>query len=125
MKSFEILALQKAVSKKEYDEASSETAPGTYRVRFVVEVDGVVKKGEDYGQDVVQAAKPWLLFATAMNHLNGVTVESIVREALEGKVEDEELKAKVEDAMVAIKGRTRQIVRGKVTTKVRARKIEE
>ena len=45
-------------------------------------VNGTTRCGDDYDQPIVAKADPWLLLAAALSHLNGVTVESLTREAL-------------------------------------------
>lgn len=113
----EVVALAKAVKDAAAKEAGAGVTAGEYPVDFVVRVSGSLKKGEDYDQEIVAKADPWLLLAAALSHLNGVTVDSIVREALtadESLVEG--LKAKAADAIRAVKGPTKTRCAGKITT---------
>jgi hypothetical protein len=72
--------------------------PGTYQVEETVTltITGQVKVGENYEQRVVAKADPWKLLLVAMSKLNDVTMESLVRESLNGTLETDavELEAK-------------------------------
>lgn len=92
-------------------------APGEYSGEAVVHVSYSLKVGEDYEQRIVQKACPFELLALALNKLNGVTVESLVAEALAGGVDTDDLKARVTDAVSKIKGTTVTTCKGKVTGK--------
>lgn len=112
----EILALSKLTSSKANRE---EIAPGAYAGSVTVTVDYSLKVGEDYEQRIVGKADPWLLFATAMSKLNGVTVESIVREALSGELDAKAVKASASEAMASVKAPTVTACKGKVTGKAK------
>ena len=86
--------------------------------RVVLDVAGLVRVGEDFEQRVVAKADPWLLLGVALSHLNGVTVESIVAEALAAEMSGKDIKAKADAAVAAVKAPTVTRCRGKVTTKV-------
>jgi hypothetical protein len=47
-----------------------------------VRVTASVTVGEDYTQKIVAKADPWLLLSVALSHLNGKTIDSIVKEAV-------------------------------------------
>ena len=49
---------------------------------LTIAVSGRVIVGADYQQRIVLKADPFAILAAALSHLNGVTVASIVREAL-------------------------------------------
>ena len=113
----ERVALAKVV--KDAKEAGAEIVAGDYPVDFVVRVSGSLKKGEDYDQEIVEKAEPWLLLAVALSHLNGVTVDSIVKEALTADAAlVDGLKAKAAEAIAAVKGPTKTRCGGKITTKL-------
>lgn len=96
-------------------EAAADPKPGKHNVDFLVHVKGEFTKGEDVEKVVAQAAKPWLLLAVALSKLNGVTVESIVKEAVALPDElEKEIKAKAETAMATIKAPTRKVTKGAV-----------
>jgi len=80
-------------------------------------VTGEVKVGSDYEQRVVAKADPWLLLGVALSHLNGVTVESIVAEALNAELGTEDIKARADAAVAAVKATTVTACKGKVTHK--------
>lgn len=88
------------------------------KVNFVLSGQFVAKKGEDFEQ-VVSFAVPYdKLLAVALSKLNGVTIDSIVKEALEmedGSKDFKDIKAKAGQALREIKGKSTQKMSGKVT----------
>lgn len=81
-------------------------------------VSGLVTVGEDYDQRIVLKADPWTLLQAALSHLNGVTVESLVREALTADPKMlKSIKESAQEAMEAINAPTMTACKGKVTTK--------
>lgn len=93
--------------------------PGEHFVDFMVRITGTIKKGEDYEQVIAQSAAPWKLLAAALNMLNQVSIDKIVREAEEIAGEDEKaLKTKVSEALEKIKGPTTKWCHGKTTAKL-------
>lgn len=83
-----------------------------------ITVSGKVTVGEDYSQRIVLKADPFLLLQVALSHLNGVTIESIVREALSADVSlTKGLKKQAEQAWEAINAPTVTECKGKVTHK--------
>ena len=111
----EILAL----SKLSAGGARAEVAPGSYAGSVTVTVDYNLNVGEDYEQRIVGKAQPWDLLAIALSKLNGVTVESIVREALGADVDATEIKAQAQAAMASVKAPTLTACKGKVTGKAK------
>ena len=84
--------------------------------QVVLTLDGDVTVGEDYSQRIVLKADPFLLLAVALSHTNGVTIESIAREALEGDPKlAKSVKKQATDAWAAIKAPTVTDCKGKVT----------
>jgi hypothetical protein len=93
--------------------------PGEHGVDFLLRVSGTVKVGEDHEQRIVAKADPWTLLAAALSHLNGVTVDSLTREALEADPElVKSIKAQAKDSIEACKEATMTPCKGKVTTKL-------
>jgi hypothetical protein len=86
--------------------------------RVTIDVAGLVRVGADFDQRIVAKADPWLLLGVALSHLNGVTVESIVEEALNTELSGKDIKAKADAAIAAVKAPTVTACKGKVTTKV-------
>jgi hypothetical protein len=78
----EVKALASLVSSDSASEASAALAVGSHPVDFTVRIAGSLDRRGDCNQRYVARAEPWLLLAVALSKLNGVTVESIVREAL-------------------------------------------
>jgi hypothetical protein len=88
------------------------------KVDFTLSGQFVAKKGEDFVQ-VVSFAVPYdKLLAVALSKLNDVTVDSIVKEALEmkdGSKDFKVIKAKAAQALREIKGESTKRMSGKVT----------
>jgi len=115
----QLVALGKAVKDAQLKKASGALTVGTHEVDFTVHVTGSLKRGEDFEQNVVAKADPWLLLGAALSKLNGVTVDSLVREALTADPAlVKSLKAKAATAINAVKAPTLTVCNGKVTTKV-------
>ena len=111
------IALNKAVSASVARKASAELTPGDHNVDCLVHITGSLKRGEDYEQEIVAKADPWTLVAAALSHLNGVTVDSLVREALTADPAlVKSLKAEAAVAVKAVKAPTLTACNGKVTT---------
>jgi len=127
----EIVALSKASPKANKVEPSTKLPVGTHEVDFLVHIFGTITKGEDYDSAVYQAVPFDLLFALAMSHLNGVTTESIVREALSildqnGDTQRnaiKEIKASVDAAVKKLVKATTKNCSGKTTAKLSVEKL--
>jgi hypothetical protein len=112
----EMKALYALVSEDAAKAASASLAVGNHPVDFTIHVSGGLKKGPDYESRKVATANPWLLLLVALSHLNGVTVESITKEALTmDPALVENLKADAKDAIEKIKAPTMKPENGKVT----------
>ena len=96
----------------------AETSAGRKNVdtRVTLDVVGEVRIGTDYTSEIVLKADPFLLLAVALSHTNGITMESIVKEAL---TDDPELAKSIKDKAAAawakIKAPTKTRCKGKVT----------
>ena len=119
----ELIALSKVVTAGDAKTASASLSEGEYIVDFAVRVVGSIKRGANYESKIVAKADPWLLLAVALSHLNGVTVESIVRESLTADPAlAESLKVKAAEAIATMKEQTKTPCNGKVTVKLLAEK---
>jgi hypothetical protein len=121
MENLQTLALSKVVKAAAEKEASAAMMVGEHMVDFTVRVQGSIKKGEAYEANITQKAEPWKLLALALTKLNGVTIDAIVREAEASVLEDDKIDGIKEQAQVAIdriKGTTKGMCSGKVTTKL-------
>ena len=121
MESLQTLALAKVIKEKAEKEASAAMMVGEHMIDFTVRVQGSIKKGEAYEANIAQKAEPWKLLALALSKLNGMTIDAIVREAELAVLEDEKIEGIKDAAQVAInqiKGMTKGICSGKVTTKL-------
>ena len=114
-----VVAVGKLVSDKESSEASATLTAGKHEVDVTIRVHGTLTRGENYTQPIVEKANPWLILAVALSHLNGVTVASIVKEALTADpAMVDSLKVQAADAIAAIKGPTDTPCNGKTTGKL-------
>ncbi len=121
MNAIETLAIEKLVGEKAVKEARTQTTPGMYFADFWVHVTGGMEVGDDYIRRVPQKAKPWDLLAVALSHMNGTTVESIVREALTADPKMvKAIKSKAEAAVVALKGTTETTCSGRIKADLKA-----
>ena len=119
LKPAEIKALAALVSEGVAKKASAELVIGENPVDFTVRVSGKLNRGADYDAKIVEKAEPWLLLVVALSHLNGVTVESIVKEALTADPKlVENLKAEAKKAIETVKGPTNTTCNGKVTVEL-------
>jgi hypothetical protein len=119
LEALEVVALGKAVKDAAYKLASAGLVAGEYPVDFKVHVSGKIMKGEDYDQPIVAKCDFALLFAVALSKLNGVTVESIVRDSLTANpAMVDGLKAQAAEAIEKIKETTITRCNGKVTAKL-------
>jgi hypothetical protein len=112
-------AIQKAViarivKDEEKKEASKDIKPGAYKGEFMARVSYAFKRGEDFEKTIPAAAKPWKLLALALSKLNGVTVDSLVREAEAGTVEDNDIEKRANEAIAAIVADTKTKCNGQV-----------
>ncbi len=120
------LALAKALTEATAKKAREQIAPGSYTVTFRADVSVQMNVGQDYDQEIVAKADPWKLLAAALSHLNGVTVASLVREALsDDDALTESIKADVEAAMAEITAKTKTTCKGKVTVPRRIVEVVE
>ena len=112
--------LPSGVAKK----ASESLMKGDHDVDFTIRIKGYLRKGEDFPEREVAAAKPWLLLAVAFSHLNGVTVESITKEALTADPAlVDSIKAQAAKAIEALKAPTEKVRPGVVTCELSVEKL--
>jgi Glu-tRNA(Gln) amidotransferase subunit E-like FAD-binding protein len=118
LKSIQAVALAKAVKDEDKKAASGELGAGKYEGEFLAKVSYKLNKGEDYDQRITAKADPWTLLAVALSKLNGVTVDALVKEAVNGDIDLTEIKARADAAMAEVKGPTMTRCNGKVSGKV-------
>ena len=112
----EMLAVVKVIKEATEKAARKELQPGDYSIDLSVRIAGSIKVGEAYEQRIVAKADPWLLLAVALSKLNGITVESIAREALACSLDPIAIKDRAGVAIAALKDPTLTQCLGKVTT---------
>lgn len=95
-------------------------------VQWTLVGSAIVRKGSDH-EAIVNAAVPYdKLLAVALSKLNGVTVEAIVREALEAEVlSTDEVKAQAEEAIKRFKAQAVKTVAGRTTIKSQTLEVAE
>ena len=117
MNAVQTLAIAKLVGDQAEKDARKNVCPGNHAADFWLHVSGDIDVGEDYNRKVPQKAKPWDLLAVALSHLNGMTIDSITREALSAATElVESVKQKAEAAIQSIKGTTETVCSGRIKT---------
>ena len=125
MTAIQTVAIDKLVAEKAAKEARKQVGPGTYTTDFWLHIAGGMEIGEDYIRKIPQRARPWNLLAVALSHLNGVTVQSLVREAMAADAEQvKDIKARAESAVVSIKGMTESICSGRIKADLKAEVVE-
>ncbi len=88
---------------------------------ITLHLTGTVRTGADYEQEIVAKADPWTLLAAALSHLNGVTVDSLTREAVTADPKlIASIKKQAKASIAAVKGTTLTECRGKVTLPAKA-----
>jgi hypothetical protein len=86
-------------------------------VSFLIQGQAILKKGENYEQ-VCNFAIPWdKITLLLLSKLNGVTVQSVLKEVLNSEVDTTEIKLQATEAMKEIKGNSVRKYSGKVTVK--------
>lgn len=86
-----------------------------HKIDFVFQGEIVVKKGNDFSQ-VHSFSVPYdKIVAILLSKLNGVTMDSVVREALETEIDTKDIKSQANVALAKIKGRGQRAMNGKVT----------
>lgn len=114
MDAADLLAVSKFTKAKA---VRDDVEPGDYEIDVLVRLHGSIRVGEDHEAEVT-AEIPWQRVAAVLfDKLNGVTIESVLSEAL-GDVDLDGIKAEAVAAMRALKGSTLQTVKGKVTQKL-------
>lgn len=112
-----IVAIAKAISPENMKAASAKLSVGEHKIDSTLRIRGAIRKGEDYPQVVHMACDQWGMLAVALSKLNGVTMEAIVREAMD--MTEEKIAEVKEQAKVLIEKYKRQIgtetCSGKVT----------
>lgn len=97
---------------------------GEYELDFTVRIRGEVAVGEDV-EAVVAASVPWQrIAALLLDKVNGVTLESVLAEALKGDVDEESVGSRAAEAMAALKAPTKKTRKGAVRAKLVAEVVE-
>lgn len=113
--------------KGDADAFRAAVAPGQYAIDATVRIRGVMTVGEDT-ERCVAAAVPWQkLCGILLGKLNGVTLKSILEEALQGNgavdALAKETDARAKEAVALLLGRTKQSVRGSVSVRCEVEEV--
>jgi hypothetical protein len=107
---------QVALTKFKADKgARGDALPGSYEGTLDLRVKYAVNVGEDY-VGTHAASVPWQrMCAVLLSKVNDATIASVLREALEGDVDESEIKTEAQLAINLILGTTEKEFKGKVT----------
>ena len=110
-----LTAIYKTIRKEDASEVSSKIPTGENKIDFLVRITGTLKKGPDFNQRVVAKAQPWDLISVLMSKLNGVTLESVIKESLAVDPDKvTEIKEEAKEAMNKLKTPTLTKMNGRV-----------
>jgi hypothetical protein len=113
-----------ALSKYEDKKARGKVKAGEYDIDALVRIVGSMVVREDYTQSI-SAAVPWQKLACVLfSKLNGVTLESVLREALDADLDTEAMTNAAKVAVAKIVERTTQPCKGRVELKVEAQLVD-
>jgi len=120
----EVKAIAQLISDDAAAKASSAIPAGEHAIDMTLKVTGVLTKGDDYSQEIVEKADPWTLLSVALSHLNGITIESITREAMTADpAMVDSIKVAAKKAVETVKGPTMTPCNGKVRVKLTAVRV--
>ena len=121
-----VLAIAKGLSTEDVKVASEEVGVGVHEIDALVRLKGTVKKGEDYEQVVHMKVPHWDVIEVLFSKVNGVTMESVIREAMDlPKDRVKSVKKQAEEACKIIKNGAKQTCSGNVTTKIEFAEVVE
>ena len=113
MESEQKLVLSKIKATKQ---ERADVAPGAHKGSFLMRCDYGMNVGEDYTQRIVGKATPWKLVTVLFSYLNGVSLDSITRKAIDVDPSlVDALKERAHESAAKIKAETWTDCKGKVT----------
>ena len=99
---------------------------GTYQIDTTVHLLGSITKEAAKESIVAQSACPWKIAMVAMNMLNGVSIDRLVKDAAAVTAKEEkDMKERVRVALDAIKAPTRKVVAGRTLANITATKVND
>ena len=116
------VVVAKAVKSAAASKSSSKLVAGEYKVDMLVRITGMLKKGEAFEKVQPNTIKTWLLMAVLASKVNKETFDAVLREYTtaekNGQFADMEadIKKTVQRKVDKLKGQTRAMVNGMVTT---------
>ena len=111
-----LLALSKLLAGDSHKKACRKAVnEGVFDIDHTIRISGTMKVSGDH-QAVIYTAVPWAkVLGVALSKLNGVTLESVVREALSGDCDEDAIKESAQAAVDKVMGSTKKPRKGKVT----------
>jgi len=99
-----LFALKIADIEKSMSNTIERLKVGTHEIEetITLNIKGTVTVGEDYDQRIVAKADPWLLLEVALSKLNGVTIDSLVRDAANKELDTKATKLKADATLFAL-----------------------
>jgi len=116
------MAVAKVVKSKDEKSASTALESGEYTVDFLVRVMGSFRKGEDFEKTMPNTIKWPLLVALLGSKVNQTTLDAVLREYAAASDSGEfdklaqQTKDKVQHVVDELKGTTKKMVTGPVTS---------
>lgn len=124
LSALEMLALAKGAVRELTDEQQDSVGAGNYAVNFTLRVQGGIRKGEPQEQMVVMEI-PWMAMAYHLaQEVSPKALERAIGRALEedsSRVKN--FKSECENLVTELKGKTKRVIRGKVTTALTFTKV--
>lgn len=124
LSALEMLALAKGAVRELTEEQQDSVGAGNYAVDFTLRVQGGIRKGEPQEQMVVMEI-PWMAMAYHLaQEVSATALERAIGRALEedsSRVKN--FKSECENLVTELKGKTKRVIRGKVTTALTFTKV--
>lgn len=120
----EMLALAKGGTRELTDDINDSVGAGSYAVDFTVRVMGGLRKGEPQEQMVVMEIPVWAIIYQLSQEVSPLALQRSIDRAYgadEGKVKN--FKSECEKLVSELKGKTKRVIRGKVTTALTFTKV--
>lgn len=124
LNALEMLALAKGATRELSDEQQDSVGAGNYAVDFTLRVQGGIRKGEPQEQMIV-AEIPWMMVTYHLaQEVSPIALQRAIERGLgedPGRVKN--FKTDCEAMVTALKGKTKRVIRGKVTTALTFTKV--
>lgn len=124
LSALEMLALAKGAVRELTEEQQDSVGAGNYAVNFTLRVQGGIRKGEPQEQMVVMEI-PWMAMAYHLaQEVSATALQRAIGRALEeDNTRVKNFKSECENLVTELKGKTKRVIRGKVTTALTFTKV--